>query len=152
MVRSQHLALLLILAPALLAPALRAGNVNVNVDGDWREPGGSILHVFSCGPQVCMRVMTLRPNTPHFDTHNPDPAKRTQPLCGLQIGYAFQPQGPDKAFDGRVYDPQSGRIYRGEMHTEGDVLHLRGYILFPVLGRSEQWKRVPPIAEACHDR
>lgn len=99
-----------------------------------------------------MRVMTLRPNTPHFDIHDPDPAKRTQPLCSFQIGYGFKPQGPEKAVDGRVYDPESGKTYQGEMHTEGDVLHLRGYILFPLLGRSEKWKRVPPVAEACHDR
>ena len=145
MVRFAHLALLLFLAPALHAQ-------NVSVNGDWREPGGSILNVFSCGSTVCMRIMTLRPNTPHFNTHDPDPTKRTQLLCGLQIGSTFQPQGPDRAVDGRVYDPQSGRTYRGEMHTEGDVLHLRGYILFPALGRSEKWTHAPALAEPCRDR
>ena len=99
-----------------------------------------------------MRVMTLRPDTPHLDGRDPDPAKRTQPLCGLQIGYGFQAQGPDKATDGRVYDPESGKTYRGEMHSTDNVLHLRGYILFPALGRTEKWKRVTPLTEACHDR
>lgn len=122
------------------------------VIGDWREPGGSVLRVFACGEEVCMRIMTLRPDTPKFDGRDPDPAKRTQPLCGLQIGYGFQPQGQTKAIAGRVYDPESGRTYRGEMHTEGDVLRLRGYILIPALGRSETWKQVPPLAEACHLR
>lgn len=98
-----------------------------------------------------MRIMTLRPDTPHFNTHDPDPAKRTQRLCGLQIGYGFQPQGSDKAADGRVYDPESGHTYRGEMHSEGDILHLRGYILFPALGRTERWKRVTPLSEICQD-
>ena len=99
-----------------------------------------------------MRIMTLRPDTPHLDTHNPDPGKRGQPLCGLRIGYGFRPEGPSKAVDGRVYDPQSGKTYHGEMHSEGDTLHLRGYILFPALGRTEKWHRVPVQAEPCHDR
>lgn len=145
MVRFRSLALLLLLSPALHAQ-------NGNVSGDWQEPGGSILRIFSCGAEVCMRIMTLRPDTPHFDTHDPDQSKRNQPLCGLQIGFGFKPQGPDKALDGRVYDPESGHTYRGEMHTQGDVLHLRGYILFPALGRSEKWKRVSAVPEACHDR
>lgn len=99
-----------------------------------------------------MRVMMLRPDTPHFDSKDPDPAKRTQPLCGFQIGYGFKPQGSTKAVDGRVYDPESGRTYHGEMHSTGDVLHLRGYILFPALGRTEKWERVALLSEACHDR
>lgn len=98
-----------------------------------------------------MQVMTLRPNTPHFDTHDPDPAKRTQLLCGMDIGFGFHPEGETKAVDGRVYDPQSGHTYHGEMHSEADTLHLRGYILFPALGRTEKWQRVPSPPEACHD-
>lgn len=119
--------------------------------GDWREPGGSVLRVFSCADAVCMRVMVLRPTEPlHFNIHDPDPAKRSQPICNLQIGHDFHPQGPDAATDGRVYDPESGHTYHAEMHREGDKLHLRGYILFPALGRTEKWTRVFDLQESCH--
>lgn len=120
------------------------------VVGDWREPGGSVLRVFPCPDGVCMRVMVLRPKEPlRFNIHDPDPAKHTEPLCKLQIGHGFHPEGPDVANDGRVYDPESGHTYHAEMHSEGDVLHLRGYILFPALGRTEKWKRVTDLAESC---
>lgn len=134
---------------ALLALAAQAQSSGVA--GYWREPGGSVLRVHPCGTDVCMQVMTLRPNTPHFDTHDPDPAKRSQPLCGLEIGSGFHPQGDTKAVEGHIYDPQSGHTYHGEMYSTGDVLHLRGYILFPMLGRTEKWQRVAPLPEPCHD-
>ena len=99
-----------------------------------------------------MQLMVLRPNTPHFDTKNPDPAQRQRPLCGLEIGSGFRPEGETKAVDGRLYDPQSGKTYHGEVHTEGDSLHLRGYIGISAFGRSETWKRVSAVSETCHDR
>ena len=135
----------------LLAASIGAAHAqNTGVLGDWREPGGSVLRVFSCADAVCMRVMVLRPKEPlRFDTHDPDPAKHSEPICNLQIGYGFHPEGPEVAKDGRVYDPESGHTYHAEMHSEGDMLHLRGYILFPALGRTEKWKRVTDLTETC---
>ena len=97
-----------------------------------------------------MRVMDLRPNESlRYDIHNPEPAKRSRPICGLQIGYGFHPDSLHSAKDGRIYDPESGHTYHAEMHREGDMLHLRGYILFPALGRTEKWKRVDDLSEIC---
>lgn len=123
---------------------------DTGVAGDWREPGGSVLRVFNCGDEVCMKVMVLRPKEPlHFDIHNPDPASRSHPICGLQIGSAFHPQGPAVAKDGRIYDPESGHTYHAQMHTEDGQLRLRGYILFPALGRTEKWQRVDHLTQTC---
>ncbi|MGI4828499.1 MAG: DUF2147 domain-containing protein [Janthinobacterium lividum] len=135
----------------LLAGSITAAQAqNTGVLGDWREPGGSVLRVFSCPDGLCMRVMVLRPREPlRFDIHDPDPTKHTEPICKLQIGYGFHPEGPNAAKDGRVYDPESGHTYHAEMHSEGDMLHLRGYILWPALGRTEKWKRVTNLVESC---
>ena len=139
----------------VLLPPTAVHAQNTGILGDWREPGGSVLRVHSCGGEICMQVMTLRPNTPHFNTHDPDPAKHTQALCGLASSSGFHPEadaGPaTRAVDGHIYDPQSGHTYHGEMHSEGDTLHLRGYILFPALGRTEKWQRVPALPAPCHD-
>lgn len=123
---------------------------DTGVLGDWREPRGSVLRIFPCGDHVCMKVMVLRPTEPlRFDIHDPDPAKRSQPICHLQIGYDFHPDGPNAARDGRVYDAESGNTYHAEMHREGSKLRLRGYILFPLLGRTETWTRVSSLQQNC---
>lgn len=121
------------------------------VTGDWREPGGSVLRIFSCGTDVCMKVMLLRTKNPlRIDIHDPDPARRSLPVCYMQIGYGFHPEGPDVAKDGRIYDPMSGHTYHAQMHIEAGQLRLRGYILFPALGRTEKWTRVTDFHQACH--
>ena len=118
--------------------------------GDWREPGGSVLRVYSCADAVCMRVMVLRPREPlRFDIHDPDPARHSQPICKLQIGYGFHPQGPAVAKDGRVYDPESGNTYHAEMHQVGESLHLRGYVGLRMFGRTEDWTRIGRLQTAC---
>ena len=135
----------LLLASSSAVPAQGKGVV-----GDWREPGGSVLGVFACGDLVCMRVMALRPHEPlTLNTHDPDPSRRSLPVCNLQIGYDFHPQGPEVAKDGRIYDPESGHTYHAQMRNQGDVLHLRGYILLPAFGRTESWKRVPTFEGSC---
>ena len=84
-----------------------------------------------------------------MDVKNPAPALRSRHLCGLQIGYDFHPAGPAHAEDGRLYDPKSGRTYHGEMTSEGDQLHLRGYVGMRMFGRTEIWTRVTTPVKPC---
>ena len=144
--------LLALLALSALFPPANAQTGTVL--GDWREPGGSVLRGFSCGDSVCMKVMVLRPKEPlRFDIHDPDPIRHNLPLCEMQIGYDFHPEGPEVApqvaKDGRVYDPESGHTYHAQMHIEDGQLRLRGYILFPALGRTEEWTRVTNLDRTC---
>lgn len=120
------------------------------VRGNWRTPGGAIVHVANCGGDVCATLLQLEPNAPvRTDTKNPDRAKVGQPLCGLQIGYGFHPVDPDHAEDGRLYDPKSGKTYRGTMSSSGDHLDLRGYIGLKAFGRTEQWTRTDDAVKPC---
>lgn len=115
--------------------------------GYWREPGGSIIHVAPCGQQLCVTIARLsRGNHPNTDTRNPDPRLRQRALCGLRIGEGFVAVDPQHARGGHLYDPRSGRTYSGQMTAEGNLLHLRGYVGLPILGRTETWMRVtqPP--------
>ena len=46
---------------------------------------------------------------------------------------------------GFIYDPNSGKTYRGKIKlTDPDTLRLRGYIGISLLGRTEVWKRQHP--------
>ena len=139
------LASLAVVLFALPAPAQNSG-----VASDWREPGGSVIRIAPCGAELCARLVALSSQAPgRADVHNPDPAKRIRPLCGLQIGYGFQPSGPDHAEGGHLYDPKSGKTYQGEMTARGDHLMLRGYVGIKLFGRTEEWTRIPPWHGAC---
>lgn len=121
--------------------------------GFWREPTGSVIHIDRCGPHgdtsICAALVFVRPNAPsRVDIHNPDPALHTRTLCGLRIGQGFHLASTTKAEGGTLYDPKSGKTYRGAMTSTGDQLNLRGYVGIPLFGRSETWTRTTPV-ETC---
>lgn len=126
------------------APAQDSG-----VRGYWREPTGAVIHIESCGPDLCATLVFLSPSAPsRTDIHNPNRALQARPLCGLQIGRAFHLTSPTHAEGGTLYDPKSGNTYRGAMSSSGDRLNLRGYIGLPLFGRTETWTRTGPV-ETC---
>lgn len=144
----------MIRSACLLVASLTATHLAVaqesGVQGKWREPGGSVIRIAPCGEDLCATLIVIDRQAPsRFDTHNPDPAKRSHPLCGFVIGYGFHPDGPNHAGDGRLYDPRSGRTYHGEMTSEGQTLHLRGYVGIRLFGRTEDWTRVQGPATSC---
>lgn len=122
-----------------------------SVFGDWREPSGSVIEVYHCGADVCLRLAEISPTAPaRVDHNNPDKALRTRSLCGLNIGYGFHLKDESRAEDGKLYDPKSGNNYSGAMWVEDGRLHLHGYLHFKALGRTEVWERVAatPVCKA----
>jgi uncharacterized protein (DUF2147 family) len=120
------------------------------VAGDWRDPTGSIIRIASCGPQVCLWIVFLSPHAQSTtDVHNPEPGQRNRALCGLKIGDGFTLRDADHAAGGTLYDPKSGKTYRGAMTAEGSKLELRGYVGIPLFGASQTWTRVTEPVKAC---
>jgi len=78
---------------------------------------------------------------PKTDTHNSDKAHKSDPLVGLLILKGFKKEGADKYVDGTIYDPKNGDTYSCTIHQNGNNLHVRGYIGFSLLGRTEDWVR-----------
>ena len=143
----------LTLAVLALGPTLVHAQTS-SVLGIWREPQGSMLSIHPCYPadasQVCASIFHIRPGAPStVDIHNPDPALRARSFCNLQIGSGFHLEDPAHAENGHLYDPRSGKTYSGSMRAEGDTLHLRGYILIKLLGRTETWTRMPANTPGC---
>ena len=117
--------------------------------GQWIEPTGSVIRVDRCGERVCMWVVAIGPKAPaKLDIYNPDPAKRKRGLCGLQIGSGFMIRTPDEARDGTLYDPKTGKTYRGNIKLVGNKLELRGYVGIPLFGENQTWTRPgSPVTE-----
>lgn len=117
--------------------------------GYWVTPeGGSVIQMAPCDSGLCGSIVGLRlsrkPTDVPFDQHNPDAAKRSQPLCGLVMAGSLKPVkgSTTKWEDGWVYDPDSGSTYKAEMKLDGpDKLDLRGYLGISLFGRTMSWTR-----------
>ncbi len=135
---------------SLVTPSLAQDKSPGGVVGIWRTPGGATVRVAPCGQDVCATLLQLEPNAPtRLDTNNPDPAQHTRKLCGLQIGYGFHLADPNHAEDGHLYDPKSGKTYKGAMSGDGNKLDLRGYVGIKAFGRSEHWTRTEAPQGPC---
>lgn len=117
--------------------------------GFWSEPTGSTIQAYSCGSDLCLRLTSISPQAPvTTDTKNPDASLRSHPLCGLVIGKGFHLTG-NTAEGGELYDPKSGKTYKGTISREGDKLQLRGYIGIKLFGRTETWTKAPADFKPC---
>ena len=63
-------------------------------NGDWfTAEKTAVVRVAPCGAQLCGNIAwTAKPG---FDSHNPDPAKRTRSVLGMQI-FSMKPAGPNR--------------------------------------------------------
>ncbi len=142
---------LFVLSIAVISALAQAqGQSSAGISGDWREPSGSVIRIAPCREAICATLVKIGPGAPTpFDTSNPDPAKRTRKLCGLELGYGFHLTDPTHADGGHLYDPKTGKTYHGEMESDGDSLKLRGYVGVKAFGRTETWTRTSGLKDSC---
>lgn len=147
----------------LLAALIAAGTMTAplqaqqpGVVGPWLgQDKKAIIEIYPCGGAMCGRIVwlnePLRPDgSIKRDEHNPDPALKSRPICGLPLMTGFKPAGPNEWEEGRIYDPTEGSTYHAEMRLENaNTLRLRGYVLMPLLGRSQRWTRVTGDFKRC---
>ncbi|WP_257267044.1 DUF2147 domain-containing protein [Endozoicomonas sp. ONNA2] len=68
---------------------------------------------------------------------------KDQKVQGMTILWGMKQQG-SKYDDGKIVDPESGKVYSAHMKVleDGRKLEVRGYIGFALIGRSQTWERV----------
>lgn len=78
------------------------------------------------------------------DGNNPDPDLRDRPLVGIVLlrDFVYDPEEKEWA-DGSVYAPDDGNVYSGYLWLEDGVLKMRGYVGFPIFGRTAELTPVP---------
>lgn len=130
----------LVSVAAVLLFASSHARAQNGVLGTWTEPTGSSIAIEHCASGICLRLVSISRKAPtQTDDRNPDPALRHRALCGLLIGSGFHLAGEDKAEGGTLYDPKSGKTYKGAMTRVGNELHLRGYVGLKLFGATETW-------------
>jgi uncharacterized protein (DUF2147 family) len=115
--------------------------------GEWLTgEGTSKILIYKSGDEFFGKISWLkepeRDGKPRVDEKNPEEHLRNQPLLGMEIMKGFSFDGEDTWKGGKIYDPKSGNTYSGKMTlADPKTLNLRGYILIPLLGRTETWTR-----------
>jgi hypothetical protein len=75
------------------------------------------------------------------DVKNPDPKQRERKLKGIVIMWNLKFEDGEYV-DGYCYNPRDGNTYRVKMKITGkNSLRIRGYLLVPLLGQSQDWVR-----------
>jgi len=144
---------------AVVFLGVSAARADTSPEGWWVTADGKAgILVAPCGAQLCGNVEWLRvplnaAGKPKTDIHNPDASLRSRPDCGLAILGGFTPDDGGAWHGGWVYDAESGKTYKANMHVGDDgKLHVRGYIGFSLLGRTEIMTRpaapLPPCARS----
>jgi uncharacterized protein (DUF2147 family) len=79
---------------------------------------------------------------PKHDRENPDKSMQNRPIVGLVLLKGFKFDGKKEWSGGTVYDPESGKTYKGKLWLDNEnTLGMRGFIGISLLGRTEKWTR-----------
>ncbi len=76
-----------------------------------------------------------------IDSHNPDLSLRTRSLVGADFILKFEFLD-GKWKNGRIYNPENGKDYEADLELDGEVLKVRGWLWFRLLGRTVRWTRI----------
>ena len=75
------------------------------------------------------------------DECDEDDPRKDQKILGMVILKNMEKEG-DEWTNGKILDPNSGSVYKCTMWVEDGKLHVRGYIGFSLIGRTQVWERV----------
>tara|TARA_B100000700_G_scaffold303160_1_gene374356 strand:+ start:549 stop:989 length:441 start_codon:yes stop_codon:yes gene_type:complete len=120
-----------------------------SLEGEWySEEKDAIITIIkeSRGTYSGFITWMKNPNdengNPKTDQLNPDESLKNRSRLGMKIMYNFVYDGDDEWDNGRIYDPKSGKTYRGTITmTSKNRLDLRGYVGISWFGRTSYWTR-----------
>ena len=118
-----------------------------DVAGKWLTEGGkSHVQLVSQGSSLKGTLVwlkePLRDGKPKTDLQNPNAGLKMRPLIGLTLlqGFVFK---NGQWQEGKIYNPEDGKEYACTLTLKNaDTLEVRGYVLNPVLGKTQIWKRI----------
>jgi len=133
---------------------VQAQDVKANdIVGVWlTQDKDSHVEIYKDGNKYFGKIIWLEtPNDsitgkPKLDDKNEDPALQSRPVMGMKLLKNFVFDGEDEWESGTIYDPKKGKTYSCYMkfpdNNNKDLLKIRGYIGFSLLGRTVYWTRV----------
>jgi uncharacterized protein (DUF2147 family) len=138
-----------ILTLTSFVPSLALANMSDAV-GRWKTiddatgKAKSIVEIVSENGEIKGRVAELiNPSEPNPVCKKCEGEKKNAPIQGLEIIWGLKPTGEGKWGNGRIMDPQNGKIYSCHLKLTdgGKKLEVRGYLGFSFAGRTQVWHR-----------
>jgi uncharacterized protein (DUF2147 family) len=121
---------------ALALATIWIGPAIADPTGIWLGKDGGTIRVQPCGPDLCAVIATMKPpldpatGRPRTDKNNPDAAKRSRPLVGVEVLSGMHPVAPHK-WTGQLYDPDRGITLSGNLlELDQDTIRIEGCLLF----------------------
>jgi uncharacterized protein (DUF2147 family) len=121
----------------------------------WSEKKDAQIEIYKCESRICAKISALRelryPSTDprgmagelKVDRENPDSAKRTKPLVGLQLLSGFVYSGKNIWANGTFYNPDDGKTFEARLILEKpDRLKVRAFRWTTFFGKTQYWMRV----------
>jgi uncharacterized protein (DUF2147 family) len=144
-----------LLANLLVAPGTKAAGSGSET-GVWvDDTGQGAIEIAPCGAKLCGRIVWLKQplgasGKPEVDSLNPAPAKRTKPVCGLQVIGDLTRQSDGTWDAGWVYDPKVGESYDLSVTLkDANRLTITGYKGLKMFGKQFTWTRSPSALPSC---
>ena len=144
---------LLVLTPSLAQAGSAASDPAY---GLWLTANGKAIVEFApCGGTTCGRmVWVANPRDDagkiKLDLENSDGAKRSRPICGIELLGGLDRSAPGTWKDGWIYNPRDGSTYSASIEAvAADKLKVRGYLGIEALGSSQVWTRVSSDRGGC---
>jgi uncharacterized protein (DUF2147 family) len=125
------------------------------VDDDTKQPTGWFLIDDHNGVfDGIIAKMFLKPGEdPNAVCDQCKDDRKGHTWLGLEIIRGIKPEGENKYGGGTILDPRDGKIYKATMKVspDGQMLTVRGYIGFELLGQNQYWTRLPDSAYSVLD-
>lgn len=130
-----------VLLATTIAAVLGGSPARADPTGTWlTQSGETRVKIAPCGAASCGTVVWRK--APGTDTKNPDPAKRSRPIVGVQMFSGVKKTG-DNEWTGQLYNFEDGKTYTGKLSMQGsDSMKLSGCVLGGLVCRSQVWTRV----------
>ena len=124
--------------------------------GQWvPDDSRGTVRIERCGARLCGYVSSTGvdrwPDGQALtDRKNPDSARRTRPICGLQVIGSLA-AGENGVWDGGwIYDPKTGKTYDLQLSLAADgKLAVHGYLGVKMMGKTLHWSRATKSVAPC---
>ncbi len=110
--------------------------------GRWvTESGNFEVDVAKCGDALCGTVVKVLANRSMSSAGAETQAADTRPALGMTILSGFRPASGGE-LKGEIYNRENAKTYTATITpAKVDQLLVRGYVLLPLFGKTQVWRR-----------